>query len=50
MFKRYFIPNLIGLCKQQQYHLALIGLLIFMVGYQNVYRPTTDSPRRLCYL
>ena len=36
MFKRYFIPNLIGLCKQQQYHLALIGLLIFMVGYQNV--------------
>ena len=36
MFKHYFIPNLIGLCKQQQYHLALIGLLIFMVGYQNV--------------
>ena len=36
MFKRYFIPNLIGLCKQQHF-IALICLLIFIVGSQNVY-------------
>ena len=35
MFRRHFIPYLIGLCKQQ-YRIVLIGLLIFIVGSQNV--------------
>ena len=36
MFKRYFVPNLIGICKQQQYFITFIGLLIFILGSQNV--------------
>ena len=36
MFKRHFIPYLIGACKQQQHRIALICLLMFIVGYQNV--------------
>ena len=36
MFKRYFVPNLIGTCKQQHF-IKLICLLIFIVGSQNVY-------------
>ena len=36
MFKRYLVPNLIGACKKQLYCIALIGLLIFIVGSQNV--------------
>ena len=36
MFKRYFIPNLIGTCKQQHF-IKLICLLTFIVGSQNVY-------------
>ena len=36
MFKRYFILNLIGICKQQ-YRIALICLLIFVIGSQTVY-------------
>ena len=35
MFKRYFILNLIGTCKQ--YCIALISLLILIVGSQNVH-------------
>ena len=35
MFKRYFVPNLIGTCKQQHF-IKLICLLIFIVGSQNV--------------
>ncbi len=34
MFKRYFILNLIGICKQHR--IALIGLLIFIVGSPNI--------------
>ena len=49
MFKRHLDPNLIGICKQHQ-PIALICLLIFVVVSQNVYCPTTDSPRRLRYL
>ena len=37
MFNHHFISYLIGACKQQQYCIALISLLIFIVGYQNVY-------------
>ena len=37
MFNRHFISYLIGACKQQQYCIALISLLMFIVGYQNVY-------------
>ena len=37
MFKRYFVPNLIGTCKQQQHLITLICLLIFIVGSQNLY-------------
>ena len=37
MFKRYFNPNLIGTCKQQQHFIKLICLLTFIVGSQNVY-------------
>ena len=37
MIKRYFNPNLIGTCKQQQHLITLICLLIFIVGSQNVY-------------
>ena len=36
MFKRYFILNLIGICKHQ-HRIALIGLLLLIVGSQNVY-------------
>ena len=36
MFKRHFVPNLIGICKQQQYFITFIGLLIFILGSQNV--------------
>ena len=35
MFKRYFILNLIGSCKHQ-HRIALIVLLIFIVGSQNI--------------
>ena len=35
MFKRHLVPHLIGACKH--YHrIVLIGLLIFIVGSQNV--------------
>ena len=37
MIKRYFNPNLIGTCKQQQHLITLICLLIFIVGSQNLY-------------
>ena len=37
MSRRHFISYLIGTCKQQQYRITLIGLLILIVGYQNVY-------------
>ena len=37
MFNRHFISYLIGACKQQQYCIALISLLIFIVSDQNVY-------------
>ena len=30
-------PTLIGICKQQRYFIALISLLIFFIGPQNVY-------------
>ena len=36
MPKRNFFPTLIGACKQQQHCITLIGLLIFIVGSQNV--------------
>ena len=36
MFKRYFNPNLIGICKQQYHLIALISLLIFIVSSENV--------------
>ena len=36
MFKRYFVPNLTGTCKQQHF-IKLICLLTFIVGSQNVY-------------
>ena len=36
MFNRHFISYLIGACKQQQYCIALICLLTFIVGSQNV--------------
>ena len=36
MFKRYFVLNLIGICKQQ-YRIAPIILLIFIVGSQTVF-------------
>ena len=36
MFKRYFVPNLIGTCKQQHF-IKLICLLTFIVGSQNVH-------------
>ena len=35
MFKRYFILNLIGICKHQ-HRIALIALLILTVGSQNI--------------
>ena len=37
MPKRYFTPNLIGACKQQQHRITLICLLILIVSSQNVY-------------
>ena len=49
MIKRYLVPHLIGICKQQ-HRIALMGLLVFIVGSQNVSPPTADSPRRLCHL
>ena len=36
MFKRYFVPNLIGTFKQQ-HRIAFIYLLMFIVGSQNVH-------------
>ena len=36
MSRRHFISYLIGICKQQ-YHITLIGLLMFIAGSQNVY-------------
>ena len=36
MFFRHFISNLIGIRKQRQYLITLIGILTFVVGYQNV--------------
>ncbi len=36
MFKRYFIPDLIGFC-QQQHLIIFICLLMCIIGYQNVY-------------
>ena len=36
MFKRYFILNLIGICKQQHL-ISFICLLIFIIGSQTVY-------------
>ena len=36
MFKRYLVPNLIGICKQQYHLIALISLLIFIVSSENV--------------
>ncbi len=37
MFFRHFISNLIGICKKRQYLIAFTGLLMFIVGSQNVY-------------
>ena len=37
MFKRHFVPDLAGTCKQQQHRIALIGLLILIVSSQNVH-------------
>ena len=36
MFKRYLVPNLIGICKQQ-YRITLISLLMFIMVSQTVY-------------
>ena len=36
MIKRYLVPHLIGICKQQ-HRIALMGLLVFIVGSQNVH-------------
>ena len=36
MFKRHFSHYLIGICKQQQYFIPLISLLMFIGSYQNV--------------
>ena len=37
MFRRHLIPYLVRACKQQQYRITLIGLLIFIVCSQNVH-------------
>ncbi len=37
MLKRHFVPNLTGACKQQRYRIVLIGLLILIVGSQNIH-------------
>ena len=37
MFKRHFVSNLIGIRKQRQPFVTLIGLLILIVGSQTVY-------------
>ena len=37
MFKRYLALDSAGFCKKQQYFITLIGLLMFIVGSQNVY-------------
>ena len=37
MFKRYFNPNLIGTCKQQQYRITPISLLMLIMASQTVY-------------
>ena len=36
MFKRYLVPNLIGICKQQYHLIALISLLMFIMVSQTV--------------
>ncbi len=36
MFKGHLNPNLIRTCKQQQYRIALISLLMFIIGSQTV--------------
>ena len=36
MFKRYLVPHSVGACKRHQHRIALICLLIFIVGSQNV--------------
>ena len=36
MIRCYLVTNLIGICKQQQYRIALIGLLVFIAGSQTV--------------
>ena len=36
MIRRCLVPHLIGICKQQQHRIALIGLLVFIVGSQTV--------------
>ena len=36
MFKRYLAPNLIGFSRKRQYRITLIGLLLFIMGYQTV--------------
>ena len=37
MSRRHFVPNLIEACEQQRYRIVLIGLLILIVGSQNVH-------------
>ena len=37
MFFRHFISCLVGIRKQRQYLITFIGLLMFIVGSQNVY-------------
>ena len=37
MSRRHFISYLIGTCKQQQYRITLISLLMFIASSQNVY-------------
>ena len=49
MFRRYFVPHLIGICKQQLYRIALICLLIFIVCSQTVSAQQGVATRRLRY-
>ena len=37
MFKRHLVPYLVGICKQQQHLITLIGLLMFSVNAQTVH-------------
>ena len=37
MSKHHFLPDLVGTCKRRQHSIALIGLLVFIIGSQNVY-------------